>query len=369
MADINSFKLKHKSFALMLVCALMLSACASSRSLQITAPPQVFHSLSTPQGKHITVNTTMRTTGMSPDGKLLVIGNASGVYAFYTDTLDLAGFSVAEYPLWIYNIAFSSDGERFATDGGDLEEHKVVIWNTSNVEPEYSLVGFSTSIESIDFHPERNVLAVGLLRGNVIVWDMDEEEVIFSSRKTTRQYSPEDRRTKVVWSPDGLMLAVGGKFSTIQIWAPETGELVNTIECICMVDGIAWAPDAKHFAVNSDNNITIWNTQTWKQKNVLPGIPPDPHVAAGGGETGFGWSPDGSFIALGITDGRILIWDIETGELSQILDDHSGAAHSLFWTPDGDRLISSGYDNRVIVWDIERGEPLRILEFASTVFQ
>src|SRR5262249_45970551 len=64
------------------------------------------------------------------------------------------------------------------------------------------------------------------------------------------------------------------------------------------------------------------------------------------------YSPDGRRLATSSMDGRIQIWDAETGEevLSLRVSSHS-SAHRLAFSPDGTELASAGTDGVIRVWD------------------
>lgn len=74
------------------------------------------------------------------------------------------------------------------------------------------------------------------------------------------------------------------------------------------------------------------------------------------------WSPDGSKIVGGGTDGLLQIWDAVSGTILQTLTGHSGTVISVRWSPDGTQIISSGEDKIVRVWDGNTRRPLAQLQ-------
>jgi eukaryotic-like serine/threonine-protein kinase len=67
------------------------------------------------------------------------------------------------------------------------------------------------------------------------------------------------------------------------------------------------------------------------------------------------WSPDGSRLATGGTEGVVKIWDALSGRQLASLRGHTGELRSVAWSPDGRRLASAGLDRKVKVWDLEHG--------------
>lgn len=75
-------------------------------------------------------------------------------------------------------------------------------------------------------------------------------------------------------------------------------------------------------------------------------------------------SPDGR-LASGLQNGMVIVWDLNTGGVTHILDEHTFYVKSVAWSADG-RLASGSWDDKVIIWDLENGEPAQILEGHSS---
>src|SRR5262249_253533 len=68
------------------------------------------------------------------------------------------------------------------------------------------------------------------------------------------------------------------------------------------------------------------------------------------------YSPDGKVIAAGDKDGKIRLFDGETGEAKGVRDDHRPAVPRLAFSPDGKTLASSSQDQTVKLWNIPEGK-------------
>jgi WD40 repeat protein len=73
------------------------------------------------------------------------------------------------------------------------------------------------------------------------------------------------------------------------------------------------------------------------------------------------WSPTGTVLISGSSDGRLRWWDLQSGECVRVREAHQGAIQSLRRSPDGQRLASCGDDGAINIWELESGEHLRTL--------
>jgi WD40 repeat protein len=63
------------------------------------------------------------------------------------------------------------------------------------------------------------------------------------------------------------------------------------------------------------------------------------------------WSQDGLFIAAAGWDGKIAIWEVDSGEMIRLLDGHTLGVNRVAWSPDNRLLASGGWDGSIIIWD------------------
>jgi WD40 repeat protein len=74
------------------------------------------------------------------------------------------------------------------------------------------------------------------------------------------------------------------------------------------------------------------------------------------------FSPDGKVLAAGDKDGKIRLFDGQSGEPKGVLNDHTGSVYRIAFSPDGKSLVSCGEDKTVKLWDVPGRKVRRTLQ-------
>lgn len=84
---------------------------------------------------------------------------------------------------------------------------------------------------------------------------------------------------------------------------------------------------------------------------------PDTVVVTGerGAMSDVAFSPDGRQVASGSLEGRVYIWDADTGELLHELEAHRDEAYAVAYSPDGSELLVGEVDGDVVVHPLYGG--------------
>ncbi len=310
-----------------------------------------------------------RSIDVTPDGKNLALGSASGVVVCNLHGKILYEITNAAYrPLkFDQNGRLNFSGEcslgRFSPDGKLLavvmcDKPEEVRLCEAETGRDLRRVALASRLGRLAFSPDGKQLATTERRDSAVrLHDVETGNRAWSHLvKLTENY--ENYTPPVAFSPDGKIVAAGAADNRIYLINPSTGEE------IAQLTGHQWYPWALAFTANSkllyssgaggsDRLIRRWNIAARKQL-ALP---------AGGRATGVvAASPDGEALAYEDDSGTIRVVDAEHGTERRSLA-LAGMKYSLLaFSADGRRLAgggSSGDQVSVAVWDVPSAMLLR----------
>mmetsp|Transcript_12525 Transcript_12525/g.27006 ORF Transcript_12525/g.27006 Transcript_12525/m.27006 type:complete len:729 (+) Transcript_12525:243-2429(+) len=180
--------------------------------------------------------------------------------------------------------------------GGD--DKRVNLWTIGTQTRTLTLSGHQSSVMSVTFDQNEEVVAAGAQSGSIKVFDLDQAKVTksFTGHKS-----------------DVLCLELNDTFG--------------------LVSG------------SMDTNIKVWDLRQKDCRTTLKG-----HK---GGVTHVRFSPDGKWVASGGMDGEVKIWEAGSGRVLTELNGHTNSITGLEFNPIECVLATSSSDKTVRLWDME----------------
>ncbi len=339
----------------------------------------------------------------SPDGNLLAVGSAIGVWIYDAHTAEPRSLLAAHSSV-INSVSFTPDGETLAAGCADgtirvwdlpTGEHKhtftrreyryvwtgvdsvsftpdgrtlasatgyhLDLWNIATGTRKQSPTAHeSRDPDSIDFlpyitlnswkgvfSPDRKTIASWSWQKDIIqLWDI-------TTRKQTQTITVEHKGNNVAMalSPDGAMLATVCRNEPIRLWDVNTGtEKQTIITDTRYIPNLMFSPDGRSLAsYNVDENIQLWDVNGGRKRKTLKG-----HKSK---VTSIAFSPDSRTLASAGYDKTFRLWDIRTGKYKKTATGHGHWFRNVALSPDGETLVSLDYGNKAIhLWNIHTGE-------------
>ncbi|KAL2890790.1 Vegetative incompatibility protein HET-E-1 [Ceratocystis lukuohia] len=245
------------------------------------------------------------------------------------------------------SVAFSNDGQLLASGSFDKT---VKIWDATSGMCVQTLEGHHREVTSVVFSNDGQRLASASWDKTVKIWDATSGVCVQTLEGHHREV------TSVVFSNDGRRLASGSFDKTVKIWDATSGVCVQTLEGHHReVTSVVFSNDGQRLASASwDKTVKIWDATSGVCVQTLEGH----HRVV----ESVVFSNDGQRLASGSDDNTAKIWDATSGVCLQTLEGHGDYVTSAVFTNDEQRLASGSFDKTVKIWDATSGMCVQTLE-------
>ncbi|MCG9128767.1 WD40 repeat domain-containing protein [Candidatus Poribacteria bacterium] len=267
----------------------------------------------------------------------------------------------------VRDMAFSPDGHHFAVGT------KIGLWiyELSTLSPIALWETDRGFIDSVTFSPDAQWLAAYTYRQALRVWNIQNKSCIAEMEFKKKQDSIGLLNT--VFSKDGEhLLAFSGFTMKIYVWCPRTGtqvreteielnrtetESINKIYPACFSTDLSLLAGLCYDHRNrTAEYIAVWNVETGEQIIRLDWTDRRGRHC---------FSPCGRFLAATGSEGRLHVWDVETGNLEETYTDHENAQIHPHYTPEGELIAAVIFPShpKLEVWNLEKGEKIDTCEY------
>ncbi len=328
-------------------------------SLQMTSAQGTAKS-NLPEGAKLRIGKgTLGEIAYFPDGTRFAVATSVGVW-IYDSITGKELYQLTDHTKGVYRIRFSPDEKTFATES---PEGSVLLWNTNTGNHIHTLSDSEFGLYDPLFSPN----------GKMVTVQCAEKFTYF--RKTLRLYDvktgkhintisePTNRFYNVRFSPDNKTLLTW-QYGKIKLWDVATGQQLKTINNPAeslhdsKIEDVQLSANGRTLSVLSSwypgiggvfyRNI---NSEGWNQLKRSTQKSDDKGYAS------MFFSPDGNTLAtIHKSDGKVDLWDVNTGEYIRGLIGIDGSKISTLSFSSNSRLIAtSGYDGTIHLWAAKQG--------------
>lgn len=162
----------------------------------------------------------------------------------------------------------------------------------------------------------------------------------------------------IVWSRDGKYLYIGTISKGVAIYDVINKKIFATVGNNAHVSSLAISPDGKILAVGiaNDGSVRLWAVENIHPKYEVTIFPAHGDKVFSPDVLGLAFSPDGKFVASSGYDGKVIVWDVATGEMIKKFDVQD-IVFELAFSPDGKSLIAGlSVQEKFIIWNTDTWE-------------
>jgi WD40 repeat protein len=283
---------------------------------------------------------------LSPDGKWLASIHGDGTVRLYSlpkGTQRSVHLSFRSSPAPV----FSRDSARFAYFG---ERGVRIVELATGKEADALPMGACDSVLAMGFSGDH--FAATTDNRAVCLWDL-------KTRGAPEVRSVHgDRVEQLAFSPDGKLLASGGRDGSIFLWKiPSLDPALPFARHLGRVDSLALSSDGERGATGGIDGVAhVWDLKTgrvvFRRQN--------PHrFSKPWSDHPVKFSPDGKILYSATTGGGLLGWDIETGR--EVFHPEASGLCDIDVSPDGKLLAAIDSWGAATLFDTATGKPARSL--------
>jgi WD40 repeat protein len=229
----------------------------------------------------------------------------------------------------------------------------------------FTLAGYGYPANQVAFSPDGAVLASAYDDGQVALWRVADQESYLTLNADSQSI------ISLIFAPNGPLLTLGKENSTLKVWEPTDGQLLQTVTDIpgsplsvgiSQTGEIQFRRQPNELILNPRPGVdVIWATRQGRDR--IPIVLP----ALAGEVVTTSLSPDGKILATGSKTGMIRFWEIAVqdgylqGTLLARMEGHTDAITSLTFHPEGQWLVSASEDGTARVWRVSDGAYMYML--------
>jgi WD40 repeat protein len=152
------------------------------------------------------------------------------------------------------------------------------------------------------------------------------------------------------------MIASASNVGLVNVWDLRTGDLLQTMSGpVSLIGDLAFTKNGDKLAVAGSyfpsfgmeaiNEIDLFDTESGELLIKFFG---EGYVSV----SSVSFTPDGTILASGCSDGIVRLWNVQTGDLVMKLEGHLKGVSNVEFSSDGTLLASGSSDGTIRLWGI-----------------
>jgi WD40 repeat protein len=240
-----------------------------------------------------------------------------------------------------------------------LDALTIGLWNLETGECFQKLRGASQTVEWLRFSPQgKALIAVGKDERTLSLWEIATGKqrslhspepihvysLVFSADEKNLAGFREDHRNLYLWDLNKENGFTSVRTETaIPFVFPAADDFIHSRD-------FAFSPDSCLIAVLEDRAVRLWDLATTRPIASLS--------REWGCHPPLAFSRDSKILITRVWD-ALHFWNWAAGQILPVAVGHSSAVTHLVFSGDGQKVVSGATDGRVFVWETETGKPLR----------
>jgi len=262
---------------------------------------------------------------VNPTGDLIASGSWEGEVCLWTPTGDcVQRYTIAAA---ITCLGFSPDNQFLWAGSADGFLH---CWSLRSEGGDCSFPAHRTYLAALALSQDGHYLVSASADGTLQIWDPNEHPPgKLNQTAPLRGHTAEV--VAVAISPDSRLIASGGRDGSLRLWNAQGQALADLTRIPAISTGMRhWGPNADGAPIPSSSS--------------SPPLPPIP-VAS------LAFSPDGSQILVGHSDGSVCLWDVAAHALiGPPWQAHADFVTTVAFSPDGQTIATGSADRTIRRW-------------------
>ncbi len=196
-------------------------------------------------------------------------------------------------------------------------------------------------ILALDWHHSSPIIAVAEENGLVYLYDSNHDNLI-------KKFQLPSQVRALCFNSNAQLLATANEDSSVSIWDWRLGkQMFVWKDWSFPVNSLSWSSDDhKLVACSKKDGISIWDIASGKTVKLVNDPAKEKLIAHA-----IAFSPDGSRIAVGLEDHRLLIYNSISGKVEMEFNGQF-PIFTLSWRADSQQIATASWNNTMTIWDI-----------------